>query len=112
MTRYSTGTLLLALGVLSAAPHRAFAQSSWGVAINAAQELVFCDIRRDRVWRLDRTGSLTVVLPDTHCRGLALAPDGFIYGESVSAGSHIDASTGANRDNTLGLWRLGVSALP
>src|SRR5262245_42624057 len=47
------------------------AQTSWGIGPTASGELVFCDVQRDRVWKLDRTGTLTPVMPDTHCRNLA-----------------------------------------
>lgn len=102
--------IAIAGAIGSATP--ALAQTSWGVAATAADDLIFCDLRRDRVWRLDREGALSVVLPNTHCRALALASDGFVYGESVSAGTHIDATSGTKRDTALGVWRLGASGTP
>jgi hypothetical protein len=73
---------------------------------------VFCDVRRDRVWRLARNGELTDILPDTHCRGLVLGPDGYVYGESSTAAATVDASTGTTRADTLGIWRVGLSGRP
>ncbi len=90
----------------------ASAQTSWGVAVTAANDIVFCDVRRDRVWRLARDGALTDIRPDTHCRGLVLGPDGFVYGESANTGTTVDASTGNARPDTLGIWRVGISSRP
>lgn len=110
MTRVHSRILTAALSLAMAAP--AAAQTSWGVALTPAGDLFFCDARRDRVLKLDRHGELSVLLVDTHCRGLALATDGFVYGESVSAGTHIDASTGIAGDSALGVWRVGPSGPP
>src|SRR3970040_1058385 len=87
----------------------AAAQTRLGLGPPAANDLVFCDVRRDRVWKFSRDGNLSVLLPDTHCRGLAASPTGFVYGESVSAGTHFDASSGASRDHALGVWRVGIA---
>lgn len=103
--------LALTLAMLATVSASAAAQSSWGVAVTTGRDVVFCDVRRDKVWKLDRSGNLSVLMEDTHCRGLVLGQDGFVYGESVSVGTHVDASTGAARDNTVGIWRLGGGSM-
>ena len=90
----------------------ALAQTAWGVAATVSNDVVFCDVRRDSVWKLDRNGHLSTVLTGTHCRGLAVSPDGFVYGERVNAGTHMDASSGALRDDSVGIWRVGLSGTP
>lgn len=105
-----TRRALLAFAFLAAAAP-AFAQTSWGVVATVTNEIVFCDPQRDRVWKLDTAGHLTVVLPNTHCRGAALGADGAVYGESVSGGTAIDASARTSRDATVGVWRLGADGI-
>jgi hypothetical protein len=87
------------------------AQTSWGVAALANGDLVFCDLRREQVWKYTTGGGLSVMLPATHCRGLALAPDGYVYGESVG-GTMVDASTGSSRGEVFGIWRIGIGGAP
>ena len=98
-----------ALALALAMPTPAFAQSSWGVAVTATRDVIFCDVRRDRVMRFSPDGALTEVLADTHCRSLALAPDGFVYGESAGRASQVDVTTGTSTTNLFGVWRTGLS---
>jgi hypothetical protein len=103
--RYSL-SFVAVLVLVSSSP--AFAQTSWGVAALANGDLVFCDLRREQVVRYSTDAGLSVVLPGTHCRALALAPDGNVYGESVG-GTTVDAATGTPRGDVVGVWRIGMS---
>jgi hypothetical protein len=87
------------------------AQTSWGVVATTSNEIVFCDAQRDRVWKLDTSGRLSPVLTDTRCRTAVLAADGSVYGESVSAGTNVDASSGVSLSSAVGVWRLAGTAL-
>lgn len=85
--------LLLSLG---ANPARA--QAGWGLAADRHGDLYFCDIQRDRVWKLGRGGKLRLLLRQNHCHTLLSGYDGNIYGEDVGGESR--------GEGPLSLWKL------
>ncbi|MBI4462528.1 MAG: hypothetical protein HY653_06460, partial [Acidobacteria bacterium] len=96
--RFQIGLLLSALCVIALEAH---AQASWGLAVDGQGQFYFCDITRDRVWKLDREGKLHLLLTETHCHALMLGYDGNVYGEDIGAeGSSRRGETGVS------LWKL------
>ncbi len=101
----------LATGILVLAAVPAFAQSDWGVGVTPNNDVYFCDARRDQVWKLDTLGTLSVAIPNVHCRALVVGPDGAVYGESVDAGSRVDVSSQQFRGSALGIWRMDATGV-
>ena len=62
-------------------------------------QLYFCDIDRNRVWKLDAEGRLTTVLTQNHCHTLLGDAAGNIYGEDIGA-------EGVNVEGGISLWKL------
>jgi len=75
------------LFALSLGVPTAHAQASWGVAEDGQDQFYFCDISRDRVWKLDRQSNLHVLLNQIHCHTLLPDYDGIIYGEDIGGES-------------------------
>ncbi|MFQ5925993.1 MAG: hypothetical protein ACE5MH_00990 [Terriglobia bacterium] len=63
------------------------AQAGWGLAADGQGQFFFCDIQRDRVWKLDQQGKLHLLFTQNHCHTLLLSYDGNIYGEDIGGES-------------------------
>ena len=74
------GAAIFAL--LSLAAGNAAAHPGTGIVVDTAGRVFFTDLQQ--IWRIDRDGSLRVVVPGKHCHTLALAADGTLSGEHVS----------------------------
>jgi sugar lactone lactonase YvrE len=98
--RVARATLVLACLALSVAPARA--QTSWGVGVLSTGDVFFCDSTRERVWRLDRAGHLSVAIENTPCHALVVGPDGGVYGESIAIDTDLATAN-------LAVWRLGLA---
>lgn len=90
-------SLMLLQFSLVASP--AAGQTSWGLAADTRSQFYFCDIERDRVWKLDRQAKLHVVLVHNHCHTLLLGYDGNVYGEDIGAESR-------RGEEGVSLWKL------
>jgi len=97
VTRFATSCLAVAavsLGCVGVVR----GQASWGVAATAEGSFYFCDITRDRVWKLEPTGELRTAATQNHCHSLVLGYDGNIYAEDIGG-----ESRGELR---VALWRM------
>ncbi len=97
VTRFATACLAVAsvcLGCVSVT----LGQASWGVAATPEGSFYFCDITRDRVWKLESTGELRTVATQNHCHSLVLGYDGNLYAEDIGG-----ESRGELR---VALWRM------
>lgn len=97
MTRFATLCLAVAavcLGCVSVM----HGQASWGVAATQEGSFYFCDIARDRVWKLEPTGELRTLATQNHCHSLVLGYDGNVYAEDIGG-----ESRGELR---VALWRM------
>ena len=75
--------LLMPLAVAAIATPPAHANSVASVAVSPRSEVYFSDYVRNRIWRLDTSGRLTVVLTGRHTHHLVLGPDSSLFGEHV-----------------------------
>ena len=97
MTRFTTHCLAVAAVCLGCVLVGR-SQASWGVAATPEGSFYFCDITRDRVWKLEPTGALRTVATQNHCHSLVLGYDGNVYAEDIGG-----ESRGELR---VALWRM------
>ncbi len=88
---------LAVIGLVGAFP--AWANSIASVVVRDSGDIYFSDYVRDRIWKVDARGELTVALAHRHTFHLVHDVDGTIYGESRSARGGAEAT----------IWRLDAS---
>ncbi|HEU4560813.1 MAG TPA: hypothetical protein VFS20_23375 [Longimicrobium sp.] len=96
MLKPGRGGAALALCLFAiAAPSRAAAHEGWGVVIDHQGRIYVADIPANVIWRISPDGRAEPVARGIHSHGLAIGPDGAVYGTDV------EPAGGSRR-----VWRL------
>lgn len=93
--RRSRGVVLMLALLASAIPSRAAAHEGWGVVIDRQGHVYVADIPANVIWRISPGGRAEPLARGIHSHGLAIGPDGAVYGTDV------EPAGGSRR-----VWRL------